>query len=197
MTALPSQATEAELSRLLQPVVLAQGFDLEQITISAAGRRSVIRIVIDSDDGVSLDAVAEVSRAVSAALDDHEPDDRRLRGAYVLEVSSPGVQRPLTEERHWRRAVGRVVSSRAAGASVSGRLRSVSDGRAVFDVDGDLREIPLDVLGPGHVEVEFAHADEPADPDEYANPLGADEYAQSDEFAHTDEFAQSDDDGEN
>src|SRR4051812_23450851 len=107
-----AQPTTA-LRTLLDPVVAAHGVDLETVTVSRAGSRSVVRVVIDRDGGLDLDAVAEVSQSVNAALD---ADEDVIRGAFVLEVSTPGVDRPLTEARHWRRASGRLVKvSRKSG----------------------------------------------------------------------------------
>src|SRR3954451_21966512 len=90
----------------LDPLVTAAGYDLEDVSVTAAGRRSVVRVIVDRDGGVDLDAVAEVSRALSAGLDE---SDVMGEAPYVLEVSSPGVDRALTEPRHWRRAIGRRV----------------------------------------------------------------------------------------
>ena len=81
--------------------------DLESVRVSVAGRRRLLRVVVDSDHGVSLDDAADVSRDVSAALLD--ATDVIGDVPYTLEVSSPGVDRPLTEPRHWRRAAGRLV----------------------------------------------------------------------------------------
>ena len=106
------------LLALLEPLVGAAGYDLEDVSVSAAGRRSVVRVFVDADGGVDLDAVATVSRVVSDALDERDSDfggAGLLGGAYVLEVSSPGVDRPLTEPRHWRRAAGRLVERRGRG----------------------------------------------------------------------------------
>ena len=93
---------------LLEPAVAAMGLDLETVRITAAGRRRLLRIVIDADGGVSLDDIAQVSREVSATLDRAAAMGE---ASYTLEVSSPGVDRPLTEPKHWRRAIGRMVSA--------------------------------------------------------------------------------------
>ena len=107
------------VAALAEPVIHAMDLDLEGIRITAAGRRRVLRLVVDGDGGVSLDDIALASRELSAVLDDSE-----VMGEvpYILEVSSPGVDRPLTERRHWRRAIGRlvVVPLAAAGASGTG-----------------------------------------------------------------------------
>lgn len=137
----------------LDPVVTAAGYDLEDVAVSAAGRRSVVRVVVDRDGGVDLDAVADVTRVVSAALD---ATDVLGDAPYTLEVSSPGVDRPLTAARHWRRAVGRLVRvSLAAGESLCARVVSADDDAVTFDVDGTPRRVPLGELGAGRVQVEF------------------------------------------
>ena len=103
----PDPAT-ARLTGWIGPVVDGAGYDLEELVVTPAGRRSVVRVVVDRDQGVTLDDIAEVSRAVSEVLDAN--DDGMGRSPYVLEVTSPGVDRPLTEPRHWRRNVGRLVT---------------------------------------------------------------------------------------
>ena len=132
----------------LQPVVTAAGFDLEDVTVTAAGRRSVVRVVVDRDGGVDLDAVAEVSRVVSATLDEGEVTGE---APYTLEVTSPGVDRPLTEPRHWRRAAGRLVAT----GSLTGRVVEADEAGVTFEVDGARRTVAYDGLGPGRVQVEF------------------------------------------
>ena len=135
----------------LDPVVSAAGFDLEEVAVTAAGRRNVIRVVVDRDGGVDLDAVAEISRVVSDALDQ---SDVTGPGAYTLEVTSPGVDRPLTEPRHWRRAAGRLVKA----GDVTGRVLRADDDGVTLDVDGEERAVPYADLAAGHVQVEFGRA---------------------------------------
>jgi ribosome maturation factor RimP len=142
------------LSAVLEPVVSAAGYDLETVSVAQAGRRSVVRVVVDADDGISLDAVAEVSRLVSEALD---ADDAVLGSApYTLEVTSPGVERPLTLPRHWRRNVGRLVSVRHGDTPLTGRITAADDAGVALDVDGRTVEAPYAELGPGSVQVEFS-----------------------------------------
>jgi ribosome maturation factor RimP len=144
-----------QLLQTLRPVVAGCGFDLEDVTVSSAGRRSLVRVIVDADGGIDLDGVAEVSRAVSAALDE---DDAAFAGPYVLEVSSPGTDRPLTEPRHWRRATGRLVQVAVGESTVTGRIRSVQDSGVTLDVAGAEREVRWADLGRGKVQVEFTHA---------------------------------------
>ena len=161
---------------LLTPAVEGAGYDLEDVAVSSAGKRSLVRVVVDADGGIDLDAVAEISRTVSDVLDEN---DDALPGAYVLEVTSPGVDRPLTQRRHWRRAVGRLVNVTVDGEPVTGRVSAVSDAGVALTVDEQRREAPWTALGPGRIQVEFArasdHADEPDEPEEPDHPDEPDE----------------------
>nr|WP_281273880.1 ribosome maturation factor RimP [Actinomadura pelletieri] len=125
-------ATAAELTRLLAPAVDEAGFDLEEVDVRPAGRRRLVRVVVDADGGVDLDDIATISETASELLDTTE-----VMGTapYVLEVTSPGVDRPLTEPRHWRRAVGRlVVVPLAEGGQIEGRVVAADDETVEIDV---------------------------------------------------------------
>ncbi|HXW44211.1 MAG TPA: ribosome maturation factor RimP [Streptosporangiaceae bacterium] len=150
------------LTRLLEPVIRAMGMDLEGVRVTAAGRRRLLRVTIDADGGVSLDAIALASRELSARLDG-SPVMGEL--PYTLEVSSPGVDRPLTQPRHWRRAIGRLVVVPLTGqqghhagnglAPLTARVAAASEQGVTLDCDGVLREYRYAELGPGRVQVEF------------------------------------------
>jgi len=142
----------ARLLQLLEPAVSATGFDLEDVTVSPAGKRRVVRVVVDADGGVDLDEVADVAKAVSAVLDEH-PD--LIDGAYTLEVTSPGVDRPLTQPRHWRRAAGRLVKATLADETVTGRVTGATDTEATLDVDGTPRTLLQAEVTKAVVQVEF------------------------------------------
>jgi ribosome maturation factor RimP len=139
----------AQLRPVVEPVVAAAGYDLEDVTTTAAGRRSVVRVVVDRDGGVDLDDVAELSRAISQRLDDADPVGD---AAYTLEVTSPGVDRPLTEPRHWRRNVGRLVET----GGRKGRIKEVTDDGVVIDVDGETETISFEQRPEGRVVIEFS-----------------------------------------
>jgi ribosome maturation factor RimP len=145
--------SQTRLRELLEPVVTSAGYDLEEVTTTSAGRRSVVRVVVDRDGGVDLDAVAEVSRVVSLALDG---SDVLGDAPYVLEVTSPGVDRPLTEPRHWRRNIGRMVNT----GEVTGRITEVTNDGVAIEVDGDVETISYPHLGEGRIIVEFKRHDE-------------------------------------
>ena len=156
-----ADAVVPRLTQLLAPVVTASGHDLEGLEVTPAGRRRVVRMVVDRDGGVSLDDVADVSRAVSEALDDIDArEPALLGGAYVLEVSSPGVDRPLTEPRHWRRNVGRLVAVRRSdGTSVTGRVRHAGDDGADLLVGDETVHVDYADVTKATVEIEFSRAE--------------------------------------
>ena len=145
------------LLALLRPVVTATGLDLEDVVVTPAGRRRLLRVIVDQDGGVGLDTVAQVSTAVSVTLDESDA----MGGApYVLEVTSPGVDRPLTERRHWRRNAGRLVrASTTEGTSVEGRLTAVDEDGIEISHDGAATRLGWDRVSSGRVQVEFNRRD--------------------------------------
>jgi ribosome maturation factor RimP len=169
---------DKRLAELIEPVVAAAGMDLESVRMSVAGRRRLLRIVVDGDRGVSLDDAADVSREISAML-----DEANALGEvpYTLEVSSPGVDRPLTEPRHWRRAVGRLVKVKVTGeGTVEGRILAADADGVTLDLAGGKRQFGPGELGAGAIQIEFgripdAELDESADEDEDEYPELADE----------------------
>jgi ribosome maturation factor RimP len=150
-------AARARVRAVIEPVIEQAGYDLEEVNVSRAGRRHVVRVMVDTDGGINLDDVAVVSREISAALDEaEERGGEVLAGEYQLEVGSPGVDRPLTLPRHWRRNRGRLV----AVNGLTGRLVEVDDAGVVLDVDGVTRTLTFAELGPGKVQIEFKRLDE-------------------------------------
>ena len=167
----PSRGASPDTERmvgLLEPAVTAMGMDLEDVRITSAGRRRLLRVVVDRDGGISLDDIALVSRELSAALD---RTAAMGEASYTLEVSSPGVARPLTEPKHWRRAIGRLVTAplmessrpatdgRSGSSAVTGRVAGADAQGVRLEVDGEGREFGYSQLGPGRIEIEFAPLD--------------------------------------
>jgi ribosome maturation factor RimP len=150
-----SSSSQADGVRALAaPLAEAAGLVVEDVAVSPAGRRRVLRVTVDLPDdrtgGVPMEAVTQASQAISAALDG---SDVMGGTPYVLEVSSPGIDRPLTERRHWSRARGRLVTAQLAdGGEASGRLVAVDD--AGVTIDGRSR-LAWDELRKGRVEIEF------------------------------------------
>ncbi|MEV6398629.1 ribosome maturation factor RimP [Streptomyces sp. NPDC051907] len=159
--------TQSERLRgLLEPLVSAADLDLEEIEVSRAGRRRMLRIVVDSDEGVELDACAELSRVVSEKLDE---TDAMGEGEYVLEVSSPGADRPLTQHRHYLRAVGRLVKFQLAdGEELVARILTVDDEGLDLEAPGvkgrkpTARRLAFADIAKARVEIEFNRKDKNA-----------------------------------
>jgi ribosome maturation factor RimP len=150
------------LAGLLAGPIEALGLDLEAVDLSKAGKRSVLRVAVDKDGGVDLDDVAAATREVSRLLDE---SDVMGGGSYTLEVSSPGVDRPLTLPRHWRRNAGRLVKvSLSGGDEVTGRIGAVDDDGAVLDVEGDPQRVVFADVSKARIQIEFKRpAGEPQD----------------------------------
>ncbi|MEU8888957.1 ribosome maturation factor RimP [Streptomyces sp. NPDC048442] len=152
------------LRELLEPLVAAKDLDLEEIEVSRAGRRRMLRIVVDSEEGVELDACAEVSRAISEKLDE---SDAMGDEEYVLEVSSPGADRPLTEHRHYVRAVGRLVKlTLTDDAELIARILVVDEAGLDLEVPGvkgrkpTARRVEFADIAKARIEVEFNRKDQ-------------------------------------
>ncbi|AZS74431.1 ribosome maturation factor RimP [Streptomyces lydicus] len=152
--------TQSERLRgLLEPLIAARDLDLEEIEVTPAGKRRVLRIVVDSDEGVQLDECAALSREASEVLDESDV----MGGApYTLEVTSPGADRPLTELRHYRRAVGRLIKAQLhEGGELVARITAVDESGLDLEVPGvkgrkpTARRVSFDEIAKARVELEF------------------------------------------
>ena len=158
---------DRRIAELIEPVIAGVGMDLESVRVTVAGKRRLLRIVVDSDHGVSLDDAADVSREISAVLD---AGNELGNVPYTLEVSSPGVDRPLTEPRHWRRAAGRLVKVKVSGqGAVEGRVLAADPDGVTLDLAGTERRLGYGELGAGSVQIEFGRIPD-AELDEFADP---------------------------
>ncbi len=145
--------TRERLVEELTPPLLEIGLDLEGVDLTPAGRRRVLKVAVDKDGGVTLDDVAEATKEVSRRLDD---SDVMGEQAYTLEVTSPGIDRPLTLPRHWRRNVGRLVKvTTTDGTTFTGRVEDQDEDSATLAVDDSLRTIGYADVAKAYVQVEF------------------------------------------
>ncbi|WP_077081759.1 ribosome maturation factor RimP [Mycobacterium numidiamassiliense] len=153
-TGLPSQTQVIEL---LGGEFARAGYEIEDVVIDARTRPPRITVIADGDTALDLDTIATLSRSASALLDDVDDIDDR----YVLEVSSPGIDRPLTTDKHFRRARGRKVElALGNGSQLTGRVGETRDGTISLVVrhgrEWTLREIPLVDIARAVVQVEFS-----------------------------------------
>ena len=128
-----------EFRELLDPLVQKAGFILEEVKVTPLGRRRQISVIVDGEErNPNLDEVASISRAISAQLDDYSGLGD---SPFTLEVTSPGIDRPLTELRHWRKNLGRLVKILTKeDKEISGRIAEVQSGKvriddAIFDFE--------------------------------------------------------------
>ena len=143
----------SRIADALRDQLSALGLDLEAVELTPAGKRRMLRVAVDQDGGVSLDDIADATRAVSGVLDD---TDLMGETAYTLEVTSRGVDRPLTEPRHWRRNRDRLVKvSLLDGTQLTGRVTDSDDAGVTLDVAGSPRRLAYDEVGKALVQVEF------------------------------------------
>ncbi|MFC4602959.1 ribosome maturation factor RimP [Rhodococcus kronopolitis] len=149
--------SKEKVVELLSGLVERQGYDLEDVTVTQAGKHSVVRVMVDGDAGLGLDAVAELSRVISEVFDGVAEFGET---PYTLEVTSPGVDRPLTELRHWRRARGRKVAVELADEELTARVGALGDGVVALVLPGKggptVREVALSDVLKAVVLVEFS-----------------------------------------
>ncbi|AXG15383.1 ribosome maturation factor RimP [Intrasporangium calvum] len=194
-------STVERIRATIEPALVSLGLVIDDLAVNQAGKRRMVRVLVDSDIAgldpsnatspvppLSLDDIADATRAVSTRLDDSD-----VMGSmpYVLEVSSPGVGRPLRSRHDFRRQVGRLVDVAHEGGSVTGRLIEVHPDRLVLQVPatkkaaGHQLTLALDSVHQATVQVEFKRAEvEAAHPqaalttheaDIEAGPAGPDE----------------------
>ena len=150
-----TSTTDGPLEELLAPVVAASGLELDSVTRTRSDAMPLLRVVVEAPigaDGIDSDTLADVSRAVSKALDAADPID----GEYLLEVSTPGAERELTKVGHWKRQVGRLVRIKLrAGGYVSGRVIDAGETSATIDVDGEATTIDYQDMRKARSRVDF------------------------------------------
>lgn len=145
--------TRDRLAGVLTEPLSAVGLDLEAIDLTPAGKRRLLRVAVDKDGGVTLDDIADATKEVSRLLDESD-----VMGVhpYTLEVTSPGVDRPLTHPRHWRRNKGRLVKVTSHdGSTMTGRISGSDDSSASLDVDGTDRKVVFADVAKAKVQIEF------------------------------------------
>ncbi|GJF34401.1 ribosome maturation factor RimP [Kitasatospora sp. NE20-6] len=153
------------LRALLEPLAAESGLDLEDVKVTQAGNRRQVQVDVDADGGVDLDAIAEFSRLVGQALDD---SDLMGSAAYLLEVGSPGAERPLLQPRHWLRAEGRLALIQLVeGGEITARILESDEDGALVEVQPvkgrgrpKERRLAFAEVAKARVQVEFNRKDE-------------------------------------
>ena len=146
---------EKKLTDMFSPVIESMGFELVAVEVSGDGGRAVMRVFIDSPDGITVDNCADISYQVSGILDVEDP----LRGKYTLEVSSPGLDRPLVTLEHFNQFMGERMKIRCfepvlGRKRFTGRLESIENETLIIAVDNEVYEIPLEIVEKANLALE-------------------------------------------
>jgi len=148
-----ADAVREQIERELEGPLRALDLDVEAVELTPAGKRRILRVAVDGDHGVTLDDVADATKRVAEVLDG---SDVMGEQPYTLEVTSRGVDRPLTLPRHWRRNADRLVTVTLTGGEVvTGRIGASTDTGVTLDVDGASREVGYDQVAKALVQIEF------------------------------------------
>ncbi len=139
---------QERVQTIIEPSVLAMGYELVGVEYLPRGDGGLLRVYIDSPDGITVDDCERVSRQVSGVLDVEDP----IKGAYTLEVSSPGLARPLFTPEHFRRFSGHTVRIRLdlpidGRRNITGVLVGCEDGDVLVQEDGNEKRLPLAAIG--------------------------------------------------
>ncbi|MFW5878778.1 MAG: ribosome maturation factor RimP [Myxococcota bacterium] len=153
--------TEQRVWALLEPILSAGGYELVEVEYTRDRGRWVLRLYIDAEDGVTVGDTTEATRLVDPVLDVEDPIDH----AYDLEVSSPGLDRPLRKPEHFARFAGEQVKLRTREAidvgeevprrNFSGVLMGCKEGRVQIDVGGHIHEVPHEAIQRAHVAYRY------------------------------------------
>lgn len=148
----PAQSIEATLEQLLQPALEEKGVELVELSISGNARRYILRLFVDRPEGISIGECAQLSRDLADVLDTHDP----IEASYTLEVSSPGLTRPLKTKRDFERALGKVIRLVArSGHDHQGTLKAVDDSVVTLDIEGEPLSIALDEVAKANLHFEI------------------------------------------
>jgi len=148
----PSRSLESTLEELLEPALEAQGVELVELSISGNARRYVLRVFVDRPNGISIGECAGLSRELADLLDSHDP----IEASYTLEVSSPGLTRPLKKQRDFERAIGKKIRLiLKSGHQHKAVVRSVGDTSLCLDVDGESLDVPFGDITKANLHFEI------------------------------------------
>ncbi len=156
-------AKEQKLIDILESEALSNGFELVDVEFSGSGHSGTIRVFLDKEGGLTLDDIVAANKWVDGVVEADEP----FAGSYTLEVSSPGIDRPLRTRRHFERFAGeqaKISSEKVTGrAHWTGTLQGMDGDDVLIEIDGETHRIPMDKIKKAHLKgriVMNAHSDE-------------------------------------
>jgi len=144
----------SNLTELLNPAVTRAGFVLEEVSVTPVGKRRLISVVVDCENrNPSLDEVTVVSKEVSSILDTYSQLGEM---PFTLEVTTPGIDRPLTELRHWKKNLGRLVKiTPNTGEKYVARIKEVLPREVVLELKNQESNVQFSDIARAQIEVEF------------------------------------------
>lgn len=147
---------DQRLRELVEPILASAGLELDGLDVTPVGKRRLVRVTVDGDGpagrGPTLDDISDASREISEALD---ASSVMGEAPFTLEVSSRGVGKPLTDVRHYRRNVGRLVSVELSDGKFAGRIKGVDGDVVTLEVDGETRGVALAEVTKAVIQVEM------------------------------------------
>ncbi len=147
---------EEKIENLIAPVVESMGFDFWGCEYLSAGKHSTLCIFIDKVGGINVDDCGDVSHQISAIMDVEDP----ITNAYMLEVSSPGINRPLFKPAQYAANEGKTIRVRTSipilgRRNFKGVISQVTESQFSIEVDGETYEIPFNQVDKANLEIEF------------------------------------------
>ncbi len=144
--------TREDIFGKISPLVHKFGFELEDVLLKSAGKNTIVQVLVDKNSGVSLDEVANLSIKLSDFFDDNKILENKT---YTLDVGSPGIDRPLTKFRHWKKNLNRLVKIKSKSNVFEGRIKNIDEFEVELEIKGKLQSFKYSDIENAVVQVEF------------------------------------------
>lgn len=144
--------TREDIFDKISPLVHKFDFELEDVILKSAGKNTIVQVLVDKDSGISLDEVANLSTKLSDFFDENSLIGNK---SYTLDVGSPGIDRPLTKLRHWKKNLDRLVKIHSKTNIFEGRIKKVEETEVQIEIKGKLQSFQYSDISKAIIQVEF------------------------------------------
>ena len=144
--------TREDIFDKISPLVHKFDFELEDVILKSAGKNTIVQVLVDKDSGISLDEVASLSTKLSDFFDENSLMGNMI---YTLDVGSPGIDRPLTKLRHWKKNLDRIVKINSKSNVFEGRIKKVEETEVQIEIKGKLQSFQYSDISKAIIQVEF------------------------------------------
>ena len=144
--------TREDIFDKISPLVQKFDFELEDVILKSAGKNTIVQVLVDKDSGISLDEVANLSTKLSDFFDENSLMGNK---SYTLDVGSPGIDRPLTKLRHWKKNLDRLVKIHSKTNIFEGRIKKVEETEVQIEIKGKLQSFQYSDISKAIIQVEF------------------------------------------